>query len=152
VRVTGLRGLNGIDFLLDGANVWALEVNPRPTATFELYDPDYVEGLVEWHVRSFAGPLPGFTAPPVEARATARACAIVYADQLVRVPRDADFPGWCRDLPAAGSAIRPGAPVLSVFAEAEDEALALRLLQQRQRDVQLLLERWRADAPCECPA
>jgi len=152
VRVTGLRGLNGIDFLLDGSNVWALEVNPRPTATFELYDPDYVEGLVEWHLRSFAGPLQGFPGLAADARRPGRACAIVYADQVVRVPRDADFPGWCRDLPTADQIIQGGAPVLSVFAEAENEVLAQRLLEQRQRDVQLLLERWRADAPCECPA
>jgi uncharacterized protein len=152
VRVTGLRGLNGFDFLLDGSEVWALEVNPRPTATFELYDPDTVEGLVAWHVRSFAGPLRGFPRLPAGGRRPARACAIVYADQRLRVPCDADFPGGCRDLPMAGSSIHAGAPVLSVFAEAENEVLAQRLLQQRQRDVQLLLERWQADAPCECPA
>src|SRR5207342_2359036 len=53
VRVTGLRGLNGLDFMLDGAEVCALEVNPRPTATFELYDAEIPQGLVYWHVRSF---------------------------------------------------------------------------------------------------
>ena len=60
VRVTELRGLNGVDFLLDGAAVYVLEVNPRPTATFELYDEDFARGLVHWHVRSFLAPLPSF--------------------------------------------------------------------------------------------
>jgi uncharacterized protein len=152
VRMAGLRGLNGFDFLLDGREIWALEVNPRPTATFELYDPDYVEGLVDWHVRSFTGALPGFPTLSARGRTLARACAIVYADRVVQVPRDADFPRWCRDLPMAGSSIQAGAPVLSVFAEADGELLAQRLLEQRQRDVRLLLERWQADAPCECPA
>jgi predicted ATP-grasp superfamily ATP-dependent carboligase len=152
VRVTGLRGLNGLDFLLDGRDVCALEVNPRPTATFELYDPDYAQGLVDWHVRSFAGLLPGFPGQPAEGQRPARACAIVYAEQVVRVPCDAELPSWCRDLPAGGNAIQAGAPVLSVFAEARSEVLVQRLLQQRQQDVQLLLERWQADAPSECPA
>lgn len=152
VRVTGLRGLNGIDFLRDGAEVYVLEVNARPTATFELYDFDYAQGLVDWHVRSFAGPLRGFSDQHAQDQRPARAYAIVYADRVVQVPDDADFPSWCRDLPAERSTIQPGAPVLSVFAEAQSEALVQRLLQQRQRDVQRMLERWHADAPCECPS
>ena len=103
VRVTGLRGLNGIDFLLDGSDVHALEVNPRPTATFELYDPDYAQGLVDWHVRSFAGPLRDFPDKHAQGERSARAYAIVYAEHVVRVPDDADFPSWCRDLPDGGN-------------------------------------------------
>ena len=60
VRVTGLRGLGGLDFLLDGERMTALEVNPRPTATFELYDDDFPEGLVHWHLASFERPVPEF--------------------------------------------------------------------------------------------
>jgi predicted ATP-grasp superfamily ATP-dependent carboligase len=152
VRTTGLRGLNGIDFLLDGRDVCALEVNPRPTATFELYDPDYAQGLLDWHVRSFAAPLPGFPGRPGAGQRPARACAIVYSEHVVRVPNDVAFPSWCRDLPVGGSTIQAGAPVLSVFAEARSEVLVQRLVRRRQEDVQLLLERWQADSPCECPA
>lgn len=152
VRVTGLRGLNGFDFLLDGSDVHALEVNPRPTATFELYDPDYAQGLMHWHVRSFAGPLSGFPDQPALTPTCARACAIVYAEHTLRVPDATEFAGWCRDLPVAGSSIAPGAPVLSVFAEGETEAHALRLLQQRRRDVLPLLERWQAGAQQACSA
>ena len=40
----GLRGLNSMDFLLAGDDVLALEVNPRLSATFDLYDiPDLFE-------------------------------------------------------------------------------------------------------------
>ncbi len=152
VRVTGLRGLNGVDFLLEGADLYALEVNPRPTATFELYDPDYAHGLVDWHVRSFAGPLSGFPDRHAQGRRPARAFSIVYAQQVVRVPQDADFPGWCRDLPAGGTTIQPGAPVLSVFAEAQSDVLVQPLLQHRQQQVQRMLQRWRVDTSCECPA
>jgi methenyltetrahydromethanopterin cyclohydrolase len=144
--------LNGIDFLLDDGDVYALEVNPRPTATFELYDLEYAQGLVDWHVRSFAGPLRGFPGGHTEGSRPARAYAIVYAEHVVRVPDDADFPSWCRDLPAGGTTIPPGAPVLSVFAEARSEVLAQRLLQQRQQEVQRMLERWHADTRNECPA
>ena len=87
VWVTGLRGLNGIDFLLDGSDVHALEVNPRPTATFELYDADYAHGLVDWHIRSFAGPLLDFPEKLAQGRRPARAYAIVYARACCASPR-----------------------------------------------------------------
>lgn len=114
VRVTGLRGLNGIDFMLVGDDAVALEVNPRPTASFELYDPDFEEGLVHWHIASFAGPLRGFVAR--DERSTARALRIVYADRDTAIPADVVWPAWCRDQPMPGTTIPAGAPVLTVAA------------------------------------
>lgn len=114
VRVTGLRGLNGFDFMLVGDDAVALEVNPRPTASFELYDPDIEEGLVHWHIASFAGPLRGFVAP--DERSTARALRIVYADHETAIPADVAWPAWCRDQPMPGTTIPAGAPVLTVVA------------------------------------
>lgn len=145
VCVTGLRGLNGLDFLLEGGEIYALEVNPRPTATFELYDPDYPEGLVRWHIRSFAGPLRDFPSQRAQNRAQTRACAVVYAQHAVHVPDGADFPGWCGDLPVAGSRIAAGAPVLTVFAEAQSEGQVQLLLQHRQHEMRGMLQRWCAD-------
>jgi predicted ATP-grasp superfamily ATP-dependent carboligase len=35
---TGLRGVFGVDFIIDADNVWLIEVNPRITASHEIYD------------------------------------------------------------------------------------------------------------------
>jgi uncharacterized protein len=35
----GLRGPFGVDFIWDGERAWAVEVNPRTTASFEVIDP-----------------------------------------------------------------------------------------------------------------
>ena len=35
---TGLRGVFGADFIVDGDDVWLIEVNPRITASHEIYD------------------------------------------------------------------------------------------------------------------
>jgi predicted ATP-grasp superfamily ATP-dependent carboligase len=72
----------------------------------------------------------------------ARACAVLYAEHALRIPADVDFPEWCRDLPVGGQVVPSGAPVLSVFAEAQDEAAAQGLVQQRHGAVQRMLERW----------
>ncbi|HTT37847.1 MAG TPA: ATP-grasp domain-containing protein [Burkholderiales bacterium] len=142
VRIAGLRGLNGLDFLLDGTSMVALEVNPRPTATFELYEEDFPEGLVAWHLRSFAGPVPEFGERLRHRPACARAYSVLYAERALQVPDDVAFPDWCRDLPMDGSWIGAGAPVLSVFAAGENKAAAQRRLEQRKREVRRMLLRW----------
>ena len=106
-------------------------------------------GLARPQLRGTAGGFPGQAA---QGERPARAYAIVYAQRVVRVPDDADFPSWCGDLPMGGTTIPAGAPVLSVFAEAQTASIAQRLLQAREREAQLLLERWRADSPSECAA
>jgi predicted ATP-grasp superfamily ATP-dependent carboligase len=130
VAATGLVGLNGLDFLLRGRPPrWlALEVNPRPTATLQLYDADYPRGLFDWHLRACAGELPQRAARP----RAARAHAIVYAPAAGYVSPALAFPRWCRDLPDPGVRFAAGAPVCTVLAAASDAARAAALVRRRQ--------------------
>lgn len=142
VRLTGLRGLAGIDFVRDGDSLIALEINPRPTATFELYDDDFADGLVDWHMTSFERAIPDFDARLRERSHRCRGLGIVYAQRAIEVPNGAEFPAWCRDLPCAGSTIAAGAPVLSVYAESTDAEAAGREIETRSAVVRALLARW----------
>jgi len=151
VRVSGLRGLNGLDFMLDGADVRALEVNPRPTATFELYDEEIPRGLVHWHVRSFQVPVPEFAALLRQRRLVSRAYRIVFAEHTVRVPETLEWGDWCRDLPNAGAVIPAGAPLLSVFASGETPELAHAHLERRALEVKQRVARWRIEERARCP-
>ena len=146
VRVTGLRGLAGLDFLLDGDRMTAVEINPRPTATFELYDDDFPEGLVHWHRASFERAVPEFAGRLVRRAAVHRALGVVYARAPITVPGQVSFPRWCRDLPCAGSTIAPDCPVLSVFAEGASDGDAERELEARSRSARELVARWSAAA------
>lgn len=128
VAATGLVGLNGLDFLLSGRRWLALEVNPRPTATVDLYDADYADGLFDWHLRACGGELPGRPAP---ARAV-RAHAVVYAPAVVHVGAAWAFPPWCRDVPPPGGRFAPGQPICTVHAAGPDRARAVALVQRRQ--------------------
>lgn len=128
VAATGLVGLNGIDFLLRGDEWLALEVNPRPTATVELYDPDYPHGLFDWHLRACEGELPGHPARP----RAARAHAVVYAANNVQLSAAFLFPDWCRDLPDPGTRFAPGDPVCTVHAAAADAERAVALVRRRE--------------------
>jgi predicted ATP-grasp superfamily ATP-dependent carboligase len=114
VHATGLVGLNGLDFILDADGVpCVLEINPRPTATLDLYDAEAPGGLLASHLRACRGELP----EPWQAKRS-RAHAIVYATEALRVPSRMRWPEWCTDIPQAGSLIPAGAPVCSVHADA----------------------------------
>jgi uncharacterized protein len=137
VAETALKGINGVDFILDGDRMFVLEVNPRPTATIELYDRDVDGGMLALHLRACAGELP--LRPRLNG---ARAHAIVYAAAALRVPLRIDWPGWCTDLPEAGTTIPEGAPVCSVHAAGETALQARQLAMVRREQMQAnLLER-----------
>jgi uncharacterized protein len=142
VRVTALRGLNGIDFLWQDDRAVAVEINPRPTASFELYDPDFEGGLVHWHVRSFGERLadvPAAQAPPFS-----RGHQVVYADRTITIPREASWPAWCHDLPRPESVVRAGTPALTVSASGPTIAAVQLALENRVTLIRQQLDRWLA--------
>jgi len=135
VAATGLVGLNGLDFLVDGGAWWVLEVNPRPPATIELYDSDYPRGLFDWHLRASAGELPARIPVPRAARAQ----AVILAAEPWQSSGDFTFPGWCRDLPQPGIRFSPGDPVCTVHASGADPRRAVKLLRRRQARLAMML-------------
>lgn len=143
VRWWGLRGLNGLDLVVDRGDYYVLELNARPTATVELYQAGAGYSLFEAHVQACRGQsLPGLA--PAAGR---HAHMPVYSEAELRVPPDFAWPQWCSDLPEAGSCIRPGEPLCTVHASG-DSARGLRdLLLERARRLQgALLPEWGAGA------
>jgi predicted ATP-grasp superfamily ATP-dependent carboligase len=137
VAETGLIGLNGLDFILREGRWSVLELNPRPTATFELYDPDYPHGLFDWHLRACRGELPGRAA----ARRAVRAHAVVHATVATRTGARFDYSDWCRDIPVPGTQFSPSDPVCTVHAAATDADRAVELLRRRYTMVERALRR-----------
>jgi predicted ATP-grasp superfamily ATP-dependent carboligase len=130
VGATGLRGLNGLDFLLHDDRWSVLELNPRPTATMELYDADYTPGLFHWHLQGSLGLLPEGPVPSGPARAS----RIARAERAWTVPSSFAFPAWCHDRPQPGTRFSPGDPVCTVVSEATTPAAAeSRATQYRQQ-------------------
>jgi predicted ATP-grasp superfamily ATP-dependent carboligase len=125
VAAVPIVGLNSADFLIDGEQAWLLEINPRPGATLDIFEPEH-GSLFALHVAACRGAL---SAKP--ARSTrAKASAIVYADRDFRVPA-LDWPAWTADRPHAGSSINAGEPVCTVFADAATPDEARRLVARR---------------------
>jgi predicted ATP-grasp superfamily ATP-dependent carboligase len=125
----GLRGLNGLDFILDGQCAYAIELNPRPTATLDLYDDAALGGLLARHLDACRGEL----REPIRTSGLHRAQAIVYAQRTWQVPSGLAWPDWVSDIPAGGSSIPAGAPICTVHARAATSRQT-RLLAFARRD------------------
>jgi uncharacterized protein len=133
----GLRGLFGIDFLLEGEVAWPTEVNPRYTASVEIYERSHELALLDWHVRAcrcHAAPshsrdlMDQFRSTLTRARVTGgghkAAKAIVYAPfglqapNLARLQQTPDFSAAgieIADRPAVGLPLPQGTPICTLI-------------------------------------
>jgi predicted ATP-grasp superfamily ATP-dependent carboligase len=114
-----LVGLNSADFLVDGDEFRLLEINPRPGATLDVFEP--TEGsLFALHVAACEGRLSD--APPRLDGACA--AAIVYAESDIVASPTTEWPDWTADRPVPGTAIKAGEPLCTVKATAATAAAA----------------------------
>jgi predicted ATP-grasp superfamily ATP-dependent carboligase len=136
VAHTGLVGCNSVDFLLDGERPAFLEINPRPSATMDLYDEDWPGGLFNAHLQACRGLLPGRSVRR-HATAAVRAHGIVYASARLQIAPETRFPAWCSDIPRPGSDVAIDTPICTVHAGGADPSAALRQLGRRRRQTHL---------------
>jgi predicted ATP-grasp superfamily ATP-dependent carboligase len=120
-----LFGLNSADFLVAGDGFRLLEINPRPSATLDIFEPPG-GSLFALHMSACAGEL-DFDAPSLPG---ATATAIVYAGHDGTIPA-LDWPDWTADRPHTGAAIKAGEPLCTVHATAATAAEARQLVDDR---------------------
>jgi predicted ATP-grasp superfamily ATP-dependent carboligase len=140
----GLVGLNGIDFLVSDEAVWLIEINPRPGATLDVFEPN--EGaLFAHHVAACEGCL-----KPVPMGLSLKAAEIVYApiDMVSQVERN--WPDWAVDRPPPGTRIAAGDPLCTVLASGATVNLARSCVGERARTILAVVqesERWAPSRP-----
>jgi len=108
VHVFALKGLNSLDFIQSGDKSFVLEINPRISASMQLYDAD----LLIRHIKASTGEL--MDKPALQSGYTAY--QIIYAEQDVAIPQSFVWPAWCMDLPPPEALIRTGQPICSIIA------------------------------------
>ena len=102
-----LKGLNSLDFIQAGDKSLVLEINPRPSASMQLYDADLLTG----HIKASLGELTDYGHS-----GGYKGCQIVYAKQNVMIPDGFEWPSWCMDLPESGTTCHIGQPICSIIA------------------------------------
>ncbi len=122
----GLRGLNSIDFLVEGSEYTLIEVNPRPGATLDIFE-DPGGSLFRAHLDSCLGRLPQ---SPLEFGGAA-AAGIAYATREISSMPEFNWPYWTSDRQKARSALRPYDPLCTIRARAAKPARARALVDER---------------------
>ncbi len=122
-REFGLKGINGIDFLLPPSSKTPLllEVNPRYPASVEIMERAFDFSGFDFHIKGCLGKLSEF---PLKDRLNSETFfgkAIVYAKWDVLVPQE--VVSWVlgnrRDIPFPGEIIKKGHPICTVFAKGQ---------------------------------
>ena len=147
-----LEGLFGVDAIVAGESVWPVEVNPRYTASAEIVERAIEQSVVGLHVAACRdGKLP---AAPRPQTSRCYGKAVLYALEATGVGQPAverllelagKKPGawadWPRvaDIPAAGSSVRRGAPLVTCFADGMDEHQTLERLEAQAAEIRRML-------------
>jgi len=144
----GLVGVNGIDFVARAGVPYAIEVNPRWSASMELVERAYGFPVFEAHAAACAaGELTEFDLGPAQRRAGAVGKAVVFARRDVVAGNTREWlPGDAvpsvRDVPHQGERIRAGRAVCTVFAAGRDAIECYAALVRRADRVYAELAAW----------
>lgn len=138
-RQFGLVGLNGIDFIARAGVPWAIEVNPRYSASMELLERGSGTSLFSLHLDACLGRLP--EAAPRPARGVLGK-AIVFARRDVRAGETRPWldDGAIADVPHPGERIARGRPICTVFASARTADACARALAAKAGTIYRALE------------
>ncbi len=145
-----LRGVWGVDYVLNDGVAYLIEVNPRYTSAAEVLE--HATGNAVFG--AYGGSQPGSLLADHRAEMRPVGKAIYYAPRAIRFPPggpwDADLAGdfdaWrlpdFADIPDAGSVIEPGCPVLTLFATGRTPKEVRERLQSRAAELDSLF--WNA--------
>jgi predicted ATP-grasp superfamily ATP-dependent carboligase len=144
-----LAGLFGVDFILDGEQVWTVEVNPRYTASVEIVERCTGVRAIEAHVAACgdltfdsgrADDSPSRDVANCHGKATLFATRDVvisqeFADYSVAESLRSPWP-MLGDVSAAGTPIENGRPVLTIFASGTSVTDVVQRLRERVVEVE----------------
>jgi predicted ATP-grasp superfamily ATP-dependent carboligase len=119
-RKHGLSGVNGMDFILRGDQIFLTEVNPRYSASMELIFQAFGLPLFSLHASAVLdGRLPLFHLNEELRGGEFFGKAILFAERDARAPNTKDwFARDIRDVPESGETLRKGGPICTLLAHA----------------------------------
>jgi methenyltetrahydromethanopterin cyclohydrolase len=128
-KEVNLLGVFSLDMIAAAEQLYVLEINPRVSASYELYER-LIPGLnlVDAHIRVCEGErLPEFGL-------STDVCAyrIIYANSPLIVPAGVSWPQWVKDKPEAGRSIERNEPVCSIYAAGPEDRILAQLKQYEE--------------------
>lgn len=134
VPVFELRGLNSLDFIQASNESLVLEINPRVSASMQLYDV----GLFSRHIRACQGEL--LKLPHLKHELSAY--KIVFADRDVLIPENLNWSDGFLNIPKPGALIHTGQPICSMIVRKNSKQTLLTELQTKESQLKWFLNSW----------
>jgi uncharacterized protein len=137
-----LVGLFGVDAIVTGAGVWPVEVNPRYTASVEILERARSVPAIALHAAACEDNELPSREEPTDKLISGK--AILFAGSPLEISAawtdlalaaNHRCPPMLADIPSAGTVIEAGSPIVTVFADAADEAAVFDLLHRQAADV-----------------
>lgn len=133
---TGLVGLNSLDAILaNNGKLYFLEINPRPSASAELYNAEYP--LISSHL--LACQKQNSPTLPEASQNKFSLLRYVYSIQPCTIPSDFNWPPACRDIPPANTQIGYQDPICSLYTHGDSLASCHQQSQQLESEIILQL-------------
>jgi predicted ATP-grasp superfamily ATP-dependent carboligase len=129
----GLVGLFGVDCVINAHGVWPVEINPRYTSSVEVLERATGMTAIAMHVAACRNQQLPQRPLAKSTRILGKRILFAERDLIASVPRD--YPDIA-DIPAPGTHICAGGPILTAFAEGDSEADVIRRLQRAVDDLQ----------------
>lgn len=106
-----LVGLNSLDFIISKKQqIKLLEINPRPSASCELYETH--RPIIQLHIDACQGKLPE---RPLKNSNKTSVLNYLYAPQTITIPPNIRWHEQCHDLPPAHTTINKGEPICTLI-------------------------------------
>lgn len=136
---SGCIGSVGVDFVCDGDEAWAIEINPRFQATVDTVELATGVNLFDLHLDACRGRIPG-SMPPARFVGIRR---IIFSDRDLVVRSDlAPLAPGVADIPRVGTEIEAGHAVVSVLARGLSREDAFRALENTMTRVNRCMDEW----------
>jgi predicted ATP-grasp superfamily ATP-dependent carboligase len=144
-----LVGLNSLDGIVQDDIFYVLEINPRLSASFDLYATDSVEqNLMDLHIQASLNHNLLLTmdidkSVPVIPRS--KACVVIYAIEDMSISATFAWPDWVIDCPYSQDKnddirLLAGQPICSVVAQADDAGVAKEIVDTMVKIINNLLQ------------
>lgn len=143
IKAFALIGLNSLDAIVHGDVAYVLEINPRLSASVDLYAHG---NLLQRHVQACQQASYSYIDLQADnnVRQSSTAHAIVYAQTAMTIASTVDWPDWAVDIPSiiAGGefVVAAGDPVCSVVAISDNAESSKQLAQTRVKIMHELLD------------
>lgn len=131
-KALGLLGLNSCDAIVHEDTLYILEINPRLSASVDLYS--LVEGhLLAAHVAACQQQ----PVSPLSVSPKAKAHQVVYASHAQAISNHTAWPEWACDIPTAHQTVAADTPLCTATAQADHYLAAQQLVAQRVTSLNL---------------